>query len=198
MATTSTPAANGGAAEPPANLPASALAEIRDTLKNLGRLNTRAAKGDRTAQRQICQFIDRPEVARVVRDLARRARDALISLYTGDDWLKSEVTRREMDRVRAALLGPAPSPVERLLAERVAIGWLEVHAAEFRLLQADSDWREHWQKQVDHAHRRFLSALRMLTSVRQLPRPAVQVNIADQQVNVCGVPPPCDDRPPRG
>jgi hypothetical protein len=39
---------------------------------------------------------------------------------------------------------------------------------------------------VDHAHRRFLSALRLLTAVRRLPRPAVQVNIGEQQVNVSG------------
>ena len=44
-----------------------------------------------------------------------------------------------MDRVRAELFGPAPTAIERLLAERVAIGWLEVHAAELRLASTEAD-----------------------------------------------------------
>jgi hypothetical protein len=60
-----------------------------------------------------------------------------------------------LDCLRGDLVGPSPSTVERLLAERVAIDWLEVHAAEYSLALTDSKYRSHWQKQVDHAHRRF-------------------------------------------
>jgi hypothetical protein len=91
-----------------------------------------------------------------------------------------------MKQLRAELLGPAPTAVERLLAERVAIGWLEVHTAEYRLAVADAEFRQYWHRQVDHAHRRFLAAVRLLTAVRRLPRPALQVNIGEQQVNVSG------------
>ena len=37
---------------------------------------------------------------------------------------------------------------------------------------------------LDHAHRRYLSAIRTLAQVRKLLVPVVQVNIADRQVNV--------------
>jgi hypothetical protein len=39
---------------------------------------------------------------------------------------------------------------------------------------------------MDHAHRRYLSALRALALVRKLALPVLQVNIARKQVNVAG------------
>jgi hypothetical protein len=36
---------------------------------------------------------------------------------------------------------------------------------------------------MDRAHRRFLSAVKTLAAVRRLARPAVQINVARQQVN---------------
>lgn len=138
------------------------------------------------ARQQLEQVLDRPDCFRLFHDLAGRVRAALSRKIAGDDWFFSQLTKRELDNLRAELLGPAPSAVERLLAERVAIGWLEVHTAEYQLAVTDSESRSHWQRQVDHAHRRFLSALRLLTAVRRLPRPALQVNIGEQQVNVTG------------
>jgi hypothetical protein len=46
--------------------------------------------------------------------------------------------------------------------------------------------RDHWQQRVSHAHRRFLSALRLLAAVRRVTRPALQVDIGEQQVNLSG------------
>jgi hypothetical protein len=43
---------------------------------------------------------------------------------------------------------------------------------------------QEYQKWLDRAHRRYLSALKTLATVRRLLVPAVQVNIADKQVNV--------------
>jgi hypothetical protein len=91
-----------------------------------------------------------------------------------------------MKALRSELMGTASTVIERLLAERVAIGWLALNIAEYNLATTWSGARAHWQEQVDRAHRRFLLALRMLTDIRRLPRPAVQVNIAEQQVNVGG------------
>jgi len=157
-----------------------------EILTNLQRWKKRATKGDKTARQQLRQLLDRPDCFRLFRDLASRVRDALSRKFAGDNWLVKELHERELNRVRAELLGPAPTAIERLLAERVAIGWLEVHTAEYQLAVTQPEYRTHWQRQVDHAHRRFLSALRLLTAVRRLPRPAVQVNIGEQQVNVSG------------
>lgn len=43
-----------------------------------------------------------------------------------------------------------------------------------------------YQRRMDAAHRRYLSALNALATVRKLAVPAIQVNIADRQVNVAG------------
>lgn len=42
------------------------------------------------------------------------------------------------------------------------------------------------ERRQDRIHRRFLSALKALAQVRRLLSPAVQVNIAREQVNVSG------------
>jgi hypothetical protein len=119
-------------------------------------------------------------------DLAGRVRDTLIRKFAQDNRLTKEIVRWEIRQLRDELLGSAPTTIERLLAKRVAIGWLDVHTAELRLALADVEYRDYWQGQVDHANRRFLAALRLLTNVRRLPRPAVQINVGEQQVNMTG------------
>ena len=42
------------------------------------------------------------------------------------------------------------------------------------------------QRSRDRAHHRYLSALKALAQVRKLALPALQVNIAKEQVNVSG------------
>ena len=51
---------------------------------------------------------------------------------------------------------------------------------------------EYHQKRLERAHKRHLSALRTLAQVRKLLKPGGvnQINIAEQQVNVAGEPPP--------
>jgi hypothetical protein len=93
-----------------------------DILANLPRLNKRAAKGDKTARQQLRQLLDRPDCFQLFRDLAGTVREALSRKFADDDWITHELHERELNGVRAELLGPAPTAVERLLAERVAIG----------------------------------------------------------------------------
>jgi hypothetical protein len=145
----------------------------------------RAQRGDESVMPQLRRLLDGPD-SQYFNDLAGSVRAALIRKFADDDRLARELIGREMKALRAELLGPAPTAIERLLAERVAVGWLEVHTAEHRLAVEDAENRPHWQLQVDHAHRRFLASVRLLTAVRRLPGPAVQVNIGEQQVNVAG------------
>lgn len=101
----------------------------------------------------------------------------------------------KLKALRDELAGPDPSPAERLLADRAALCWLRVHQLECQydrskdlsIRQADF-----LQRQIDRAHRRFLSALKTLETIRRpaapAPAPAVQINLARQQVNVAGPP----------
>jgi hypothetical protein len=136
----------------------------------------KAQAGDETALSRIRKLLDDPATRQSFADLAAQIRASLIERFAGDDCLVREVVEREVRDLRAELLGPDPTPAERLLAERVAIGWLEVHTAEQQLARQSLDDAPFWQRQVDHAQRRFLAALRTLAALRRLPRPAAAVN----------------------
>jgi hypothetical protein len=182
---TNTPVVNGENAVLPKKLPA----PTQTTLALPAPLETlikKAQKNDESVMPQLRQFLDSPSGQSYFLDLAGRVRNALICKFAQSDRLAKELAQREMQQLRVELLGSTPTAIERLLAERVAIGWLEVHVAEYRLAACDPEQCQHWQRQVDHAQRRFLAALRLLTAVRRLPRPAVQINVGEQQVNVSG------------
>lgn len=99
-----------------------------------------------------------------------------------------EATRRHMIAMREELLGTAPLPEERLLVDRVVLCWLHLHYVEGTFLQTmgrfDSREIAARQKWIDRAHRRYLMAIKTLAQVRNLLGVAVQVNIADSQINV--------------
>ena len=95
-----------------------------------------------------------------------------------------------MELLRAELLGPTPTPLERLLVERVVACWLQVQDADVRYAQAKNPsfaLGDYLQRRMDRAHKRFLTAARTLALVRRLALPVLvqQVNVAaQQQVNV--------------
>jgi hypothetical protein len=183
-ASISTPAVNGGNAVNEESL--APLPKPAEVVKDLKRWTKRATKGDKTAKQALRQLLDHPNCFRLFCDLAGLVRKALTRRFAGDDWFTKELIEKELSHIRAELLGPAPTMIERLLVERVAIGWLAVQADEYRLAACQPEYRTYWQRQVDHASQRFFSAMRLLTAVRRIPRPAVQVNIGEQQVNVSG------------
>lgn len=48
---------------------------------------------------------------------------------------------------------------------------------------------DYYQRRIDRAHNRHLSAVRTLAQVRKLLKPSVaQINIADKQINTAGQP----------
>ncbi len=99
-----------------------------------------------------------------------------------------EAVRRKLELLRADLLGPDPTPVERLLVERVAACWLQVQDAELRYAQGQGSLSirqaDYHQRRMDAANRRYLAALKALAVVRKLAVPVLQVNVARRQVNV--------------
>src|SRR4029077_17112948 len=67
--------------------------------------------------------------------------------------------------------------------------WLVLHDAEYRLAHAgemSQKQAEYWEKRINACHRRYLSAVKMLATVRRLAVPVIvgQVNVAGKQVNV--------------
>jgi hypothetical protein len=46
---------------------------------------------------------------------------------------------------------------------------------------------EHQQRRIDRTHRRLMSTIKTLATVRRLAVPALQINVARQQVNQVNV-----------
>jgi hypothetical protein len=152
----------------------------------------RAAKGDESCLPAIRELFDSEAGPRLVEALGAPpgwALASLLDLAAGKDLVVREAAMRSMATVRADLEGPDPTPLERLLAERAAYCWMIVYVHEDASARArDLTIRqaEHLQNKIDRAHRRFLSAVKALATVRKLGVPAIQVNIARRQVNVVG------------
>ena len=88
---------------------------------------------------------------------------------------------------------PLPTPIETLLVDRIVLCWLHLHLVDAfyaqnmqRLSIQQLDFHE---RRVSLSQRRYLSAIRTLAHVRRLQVPAVQVNIAGQQINLAAISP---------
>jgi hypothetical protein len=87
-----------------------------------------------------------------------------------------ESLRFTMNEIREGL-APKPSPIEKLLTERIVACWLQVYEADLRCaLGSESAYDLHRQ---DRAHRRLLSACRTLATVCRLALPMqIDLNVA--------------------
>lgn len=158
-------------------------------LENMQALLDRAQKGDASTLPAIREVLDDPACVEAYGNLARRAEVSFICAAAGKNLVFQESLFRKMDVLRAELAGPNPTPIERLLVERVVACWLQVQDADVRYAQAKDlsvKWYEYYQRRMNYSHKRYLSALRTLALVRKLAVPVLQVNIAKKQVNMAG------------
>src|SRR5262245_35795518 len=135
-------------------------------------LLARAQAGDAAALPSLRRFLDdNPELWRRLGDLAGHAREALLSLATADDLLARGSMRRRMDELEAELAGPSPTPLERVLARRVALCWAQAHLADLDALQNDTGatpLAAHALRRQESAQRRLAQAVRGLATARKL------------------------------
>jgi hypothetical protein len=96
----------------------------------------------------------------------------------------------EFAAVQSEIAGPAPSPIEEHLAYSITAAWGLVRWYEAQLAgnlrEGSVATIDYLQRSLDRATRRHLAVLRTLAMVRRLAVPAIQVNLAQQQVNVAG------------
>lgn len=100
-----------------------------------------------------------------------------------------EGIRRELERVRRDAAGAEPSPVERMLADRIALSWLQANHADSEYAQRLMEGMtftasEFYQKRCERAQRQLLKAIQTLATVRRLLGPTIQVNMAEKQINL--------------
>lgn len=160
-------------------------------------LLVRAYSGDKSVLPELRAMLDaHPEVVRAEGDLSRDAHLAMVRAVAGDNAGLPEVLARRAAQVRADLEGAHPSPLERLLCERVATCWLAIYLLDAVTMETSNGQRppakvvEHHERMRDSAQKRYLEACVALAKVRRLLRPeraqVAQVNIAQpgaQQLN---------------
>jgi hypothetical protein len=173
--------------------------EAPRTHEEIVALVRRAEKGDASALPALRELLKDPAtVDSLGGDLAKQAQLTLIDKFSGRNLMFKEALTRKLDLLRAELSGPNPSPLERLLADRIASCWLHLHHLE--MLYAGKDGMslalaQHYQKCIDRAHKRYLSSLKALAVIRKLALPVLlaQVRVTNKQVNtqvnVTGRPP---------
>ena len=155
-------------------------------------LVNRANQGDTSvlpALRKV--FDERPELWEENGDLARVVEAGWLKRMCGQDELFKESVSRKLRTLRKELRGPTPSPLERLLVDRIGVCWLALHYAEAIYAQTVSGMTfkqgEYYQDRIDRSQKRYLAAIKALAQLRRLQLPVLQVNVADRQVNVAPV-----------
>src|SRR5215216_8085274 len=138
---------------------------------------------------------EHPDLAQRFMHLGRMGEDILIGRMTGeDDQATRELFRCQLNAMREEIAGENPSPLERLLAERIVATWLQIQLFEGLYARGMSKRSMtiardgYHQKRLDHAYRRHLSAIRALAQIRKLLRGGAitQINIAEKQINTTG------------
>lgn len=160
--------------------------------RELNRFLKQAVNGDENCLPQVRALLSDPErgeiTTRYCGSSAEWLRQTISKKASSGNVLVREAIQKKIDEIRAELEGPNPTPIERLLAERASLCWFVTNWYEDRFASADSlsiTQADYFQRRIDRAHRRFLSAVETLARVRKMALPSLMVNIArNQQVNV--------------
>lgn len=161
----------------------------------LAELMRKAAAGDEEALVRATTIFDaHPAAWEFIANLglgARRAWVDLVASTVDNDPLFRRALERSLAALKQEVSGPAPSVLERLLAERIAVCWLGVEFAEEELARYNQQGgslahQRFYEERLDRVQRRYLNAIRSLAQVRRLPAPSIQVNVGSQQLNVAG------------
>jgi hypothetical protein len=138
----------------------------------LDELVARARRGEPGAAESLRAALDgAPGLWQRAGDLAALAEAAWVGLIAGEDAVLREAVGRKAAALRAEVAGPGPTPLEGLLAARVAATWLQVNHAEAVLAHAKGlplRLAEYALKRAESAHRRHLAAVAALAAVRRL------------------------------
>src|SRR5688572_29189571 len=94
-------------------------------LNEMNALLARAQEGDRSVLPALRKQLDsRPELWRQLGDMAMQSQFALVEAVSGKNEITREATFRRIGELEKELLGTEPTPLERLLVDRIIIGWL--------------------------------------------------------------------------
>lgn len=165
------------------------LANLAENKNKLMDVIDMAQDGDEEALALLKRVLDEaPRLARII-NLAKDVERGIVEKIASDDVFAQETLPRNLKVMRQEIAGENPSPLERLLAERISACWLELQYFQAIYTQNLGNMTipqgDYHQRRIDRAHRRYLSSIKTLAQIRKMG-PAVQINIAEKQVNTAG------------
>ena len=131
---------------------------------------------------------DVPAVWTFAGDVMNHTALGMIAQLEGTYALKASL-RTGWEQMQRDLARPSDGPLERLLIQQIVLAWLKLAYTEYHhrhyLMNGNTTIKQadFWERRLSAAQRRYLRASETLARVRRLQLPAVQVNIAEQQVN---------------
>lgn len=132
----------------------------------------RARAGDESVADHLQCILDRhPEIWHQLGDLAGHAEQTWLKLYAGKDLAIKASATRKLAALRTDLLGVFPTPLERLLVDRIVVSWLRV--AHLTLAAGlpnamPSGQREMIERRLERAEKQHVAAIRSLAVLRKL------------------------------
>ncbi len=162
-----------------------AKAEIVATATQLKELIRRGKSGDKAASERFFELSDAKPDGGLVQygDIARIAQEFLLKRICGKDLILHGSMERNMAAMAQELAGDTASPLEMMLAQRVAITHFHLHYCEnIAVLNfGNESWTPDDEKvserRTNAASKRHLSACKALAQVQRLQLPDVQVNV---------------------
>ncbi len=131
----------------------------------------RAQKGDATTLPKLREFLQLPSLAEQVGNLAKKALELLVLKWCGSNLLAKEGLTLKLEAMRNELAGANPTPLERLLVERIVACWLHLSYLEAVNAGAGSMplyQSMHYERAITLAQKRHLAAIKTLAQVRKL------------------------------
>jgi hypothetical protein len=158
-------------------MPLTTSAAETEILQRLQSLVKRAEQGDESALPTLRAALDaNPWIWERYGDLAQQSQAAWLQLIAGPNLLLRESVERKAEAMRAELAGPGPSPLEKLLVERVIACWLQTQYADAAYAQQQNPSpAQHTAalKRQAGSHQRYLHSIKTLATVRKLLKPAL-------------------------
>lgn len=115
-----------------------------------------------------------PEIWEQLGDLNKHVEYAWRDLVAGNDKLMLESVKRYVDRLKGELAGPAPTPIELLLAQQAALTWMASRYADIAAAHPGSMSMAEGKmrlRRAESAQRRHLASLKLLTELRAYTKP---------------------------
>ena len=165
----------------------------RAETRKITRLYDKAKRGDKDALKAFEEsFAEAPKALEDDGNLGKELRRYLLESHVHEDEPFKRGIELKAESLERDLAGQSASPLERLLIERVICCWVESYLVDRLCIDACNglgvslEKHTFYQKWQERAHGRFLSACKALAQIRKLLGINVQINIAEQQVNVAG------------